>query len=268
MSKKSRLIIFIVGLLFVISTACSVPAGLLDYFRATATTPNGSATQAPLVVPPLLNPVKSTPDPKPAPFQESLGSLDSYRLTIHFLTSDSTGAKTVLDQFVESSVIDGNTHTLMTTVNRAPEDTEDATSTTEIYSLGTVTCTLSGNEWSYQKQTEQDKEIKDIFSQMIDFTPVIKDPLFVGAEVVNGVQTNHFSFKISGIGAKSGSVATQNQGDYWLAVDGQYIIKYALTLEIQSADAKVANMVVNYDLSAINQPVVLSMPAGCQPPAQ
>ena len=30
-------------------------------------------------------------------------------------------------------------------------------------------------------------------------------------------------FKVAGLGEKSGAVVNANQGEYWLAVDGQYL---------------------------------------------
>jgi len=108
----------------------------------------------------------------------------------------------------------------------------------------------------------------DIFSQMIDFVPVIKNPEFVSEEEINGVKTNHFSFKISGIGEKSGAVATINEGNYWLAIDGQYIVKYTMNLQVQSApegdsEAKTSTLEVSYDLYDVNVPISLTQPAEC-----
>lgn len=210
----------------------------------------------------------NTPDANPVSFQEGLGSLDSYKFDIHILSSDSTGKMTSMDQFVESSVVDENNHSITTSASNSPEESEETSSTSETYNLGTVTCTLSDGEWSYEKKSAQDKEMSDIFSQMIDFVPVIKNPVFVGEEDVNGIKTNHFTFKISGIGEKSGAVATVNQGDYWLAVDGRYIVRYTLDLQVQSApegnvDAKTSKMEVSFDLYDVNVPIPLTQPAEC-----
>jgi hypothetical protein len=70
------------------------------------------------------------------------------------------------------------------------------------------------------------KLIQDIFS----LTPLTDNPTFVAAETVNGIPSNHFSFKVSGLGVASGAAVLANRGDYWLAVDGQYIVKYHLLL--------------------------------------
>lgn len=273
MSKRILSISGIVAILFVVSAACNLPfsKSSKDKNPTNGNNDNIVATTEP-VLPGISSPLASAPDSKPVSFQEGLGSLDSYRFNLHILSSDSTGSVTGIDETVESSVIEENNHSTMTSTSRSPEDTKDTVSTTETYNLGTVTCSYDGEKWSYSKKTEQDKEISDLLSQMIDFVPVIKNPEFVTKEEINGVQANHFSFKISGIGEKSGAVATQNQGDYWLAVDGQYIIKYILVLKIQSApegtsEAKISNMDVKYELFDVNVPITLTQPVDCVPTA-
>lgn len=266
MNKKTRSILILVGILFVVSTACNLP------FGQSKKDDNASSVDVDETAQPLLpgnnNQSTDTPDPNPVSFQEGLGSLDSYKFDIHILSSDSTGSITEIDEFMESSVIDENNHSIMTSTSRSPEDSEESTSTSETYNLGTVTCTLSDGEWSYEKKSLQDKEMTDIFSQMIDFVPVIKNPVFVSEEDINGIKTNHFTFKISGIGEKSGSVATINEGNYWLAVDGQYIVRYTLNLQVQSApegnsEAEISTLEVSFELYDVNVPIILSQPSEC-----
>ena len=266
MNKKSQSILILVCILFVVSAACNLPFGQSKNDK-NPTNGESEETAQPLF-PNITNPAASPPDPNPVSFQEGLGSLDSYKFDIHFLSSDSTGSITGVDEFMESSVIDENNHSIMTSTSRSPEDTETSVSTSETYNLGTVTCTFSDDEWSYEKKSLQDKELNDIFSQMIDFVPVIKNPEFVGEEDINGVKTNHFTFKISGIGEKSGAVATVNEGNYWLAVDGQYIVRYTLMLQVQSApegnsDAETSSMEVSYELYDVNVPITITQPEEC-----
>jgi hypothetical protein len=271
MSKRMWSISGLIVTLFVVSAACNLPFNKGNNDKTSSPGENGNnavATEPNL--PGVLNPLASAPDSKPVSFQEGLGSLDSYRFNLSVKMSDSSGSVTSIDEMVESSVIDENNHSTMTSTSRSPEDTEDSVSTSETYNLGTVTCTYDGEEWSYSKKSEQDKEISDLFSQMIDFVPVIKNPEFVGKEEINGVKANHFTFKISGIGEKSGAVATQNQGDYWLAVDGQYILKYTLLLQIQSApegssEANTSIMDIKYELYDVNVPILLTQPVDCVP---
>jgi hypothetical protein len=206
---------------------------------------------------------------KPVGIQDGLGSLDSYRFRIYMNMYDSTGTKNEVDSTIERSVVDGNVHQVTNTTTYDPEDDEEVnTDTNETYTVGTETCTKDDDAWDYEKIADDEKELRDIFTGMVDFLPLIDNPSFVGEELVNGVETNHFTFMVEGIGDTSGAIANVNQGEYWLAKDGDYIVKYNLTLEIQTAadgtnEAKTGNLQVQLDLTDINQPISITLPAGC-----
>lgn len=215
--------------------------------------------------------IKKEPDPKPVGIQDGLGSLDSYKAQLSVKMTDEKGSKYRINETAERSVIDKNAHSKTVVVTFDPEeDTEENKETMETYTVNLVTCSKSGDEWEYTEMTEQEKEMRDIFSSMLDFVPLIDDPKFVAEEEINGVKTNHFNFMVKGIGDSSGSIATVNQGDYWLAQDGNYIVRYKLLLEIRSAaegtpDAQVYNMDVSFEITDINIPVSVSLPPDCQP---
>ena len=83
-------------------------------------------------------------------------------------------------------------------------------------------------------------------------------------ETVNGIQSNHFTFKVSGLGAKSGAEVTANQGEYWLAVDGRYIFKYTLVLESRTVPlSEILHEEISIDLTDINNPIDISFPQSC-----
>ena len=106
--------------------------------------------------------------------------------------------------------------------------------------------------------------MKGLITGMIGLTPLIDNPDFVAAETVNGIPSNHFTFKVSGLGASSGAVVNINQGDYWLAVDGQYIVKYILIVETSmAADSEVLHEEISIEMTQINQPVSIAFPQGC-----
>lgn len=214
---------------------------------------------------------KENVDPNPVGLQEGLGSLDSYNLTIYVYSSDSTGALTEVTEIIDRSVVDKNQHT--TTIQRSfdPENDEaENNSTEESYMIGNVTCSGSGEEWTYDEMTAQEKEMLYVYKSMVDVIPLINDPQFVGEEIVNDIESNHFTFKVAGIGDTSGSVATVNQGDYWLAKDGNYIVSYHLKLEVQSAaegtaESETSTIEMAIDLKNINVPLTFTMPALCVP---
>lgn len=106
--------------------------------------------------------------------------------------------------------------------------------------------------------------MQGLITSMFGLTPLIDTPHFVAAETVNGIPTNHFTFQVSGLGASSGAVVNLNQGDYWLAIDGQYIVKYILVVETSmEADFEVLHEEISIEMTQVNQPVSITFPQGC-----
>lgn len=82
--------------------------------------------------------------------------------------------------------------------------------------------------------------------------------------------TNHFTFEVESAGAESGSVVSVNEGVYWLAVDGQYLVAYSLHLELRISpegdpEAEVNKLEIEYPLNKVNQPIDIQFPADCAP---
>ncbi|MHC1740054.1 MAG: hypothetical protein AB9897_02970 [Anaerolineaceae bacterium] len=263
MKKHSHLVITLaISILFVL-TACNLPFTIGQ--KAASTEENNENQSEPSEG--IFGNTQSKVDPNPVGLQDGLGSLDSYRLRFQMISSDNSGKYSNSSEFIERSVVDKSTHSLMESTTFDPEnDSEEDTSTTEIYEVGLVTCTSSGDDdWTYSEMTNEDKELADIFKGMVDIVPVMQNPQFVGEETVNDIPANHFTFKIEGIGTDSGAVASINEGEYWLAKDGQYIVKYNLTLEIHSSDdSTISKMEVLMEMSDINSDIIdIQQPSGC-----
>ena len=206
-----------------------------------------------------------TPPADPVSINEGLSSLNSYEMIISFTSSgtDSEQPATTSFDIRHSKDADAtHTHIIMEDLQSGGEDSQ--TNESDIYHIGNDQCSGSGEDWSWTSNTPAETEMLGVIKGMLGFTPLIDNPTYVGQETVNGIQTNHFTFKVSGLGATSGAEVKTNQGDYWLAVDGQYIVKYSLILEEStSADAKVLHVEVSIDLSQINQPISIAFPQGC-----
>lgn len=216
---------------------------------------------------------KKEVDPNPVGIQDGLGSLDSYKFYISMKSHDEKGAINDMTTLMQRSVVDKASYSETTATIFDPEDDEEIeTETTYSYSVDNATCTYDGeDDYELEELSDQEKEMRDIFTSMLDITPIIEDPVFVGEEVMNGIQSNHFTFKLNGIGDTSGSVATINEGEYWLAVDGQYIVRYSLKLEVRSGaegteGAEVSYLEMYLDLTDVNVPVSVTLPPGCYLP--
>jgi hypothetical protein len=214
--------------------------------------------------------------PTPLPAQpvalfSGLASLDSYQSTTRIF-STGPGPNT-LDETISEVQYDrsaGATRNRMTSKHGDEENPAPETQQQEQVTIGLETCSLEEGSWQYGTLEPQEKEILSIFSHLFDLLPVISNPVFVGAETRNGVAANHFTFQVETVGAESGSVVTVNEGEYWLAVDGQYLVDYSLHLELRTGpegdpDASVNTLEIEYSLDSVNQPIDIQLPAGCAP---
>ena len=209
---------------------------------------------------------KDEPNPIPVSFNEGLASLDSYHLS---LTVNSTGPGTndsssfALDS--ERSKDSDSSYSHINNVSTSEESPDPSSSDNYIYRIGNDRCSGSDSQgWDWQSSTDAERELQEVANRLIGFTPLIEDPEFVGQEEVNGIPTNHFSFSVSGLGARSGAEVRVNEGDYWLAEDGQYLVKYSLVLEMSlEEDAQISREEISLELDDINQPVSVSFPQGC-----
>jgi len=205
------------------------------------------------------------PDSVPVSFNDGLASLNSYQLVITFKSTGPDPAQssaTVIESQRSSETDASVTNISMAVLDLDGESSE--TSDTTTYDIGNSQCTGSDFEgWEWSDITPAEAEMQGLVARMIGMTPVIDDPSFVAAETVNDVPTNHFSFQVNGLGASSGSVVNINQGDYWLAVDGQYIVKYLLILEMSISPTELLHEEISIEMNDINQPVSIAFPQGC-----
>jgi hypothetical protein len=208
----------------------------------------------------------SAPNPVPVSINDGLASLNTYEMSVVFSTvgPDPATSSTTTFQRVRSNDQNASTTTINMNIT-SPDESEPAVSDTTIYQIGNDQC--SGNDsdgWSWTSSTPAEAEIQGLMYSMIGLTPLIENPTFVAAETLIGIPTNHFTFQVSGLGSSSGAVVNINQGDYWLAIDGQYIVKYVLTVETSmAAEGEVYHEEISIVMTQINQPVSIAFPQGC-----
>jgi hypothetical protein len=208
---------------------------------------------------------RGAPPSQPVSIAEGLASLNSYRTTISFTTKgpDPLTSSTIVYETQRSQEQDARyTNMTSTTVKEGVAEPNDGA--TEVYSIGNDQCTKSGDQWGWKSLAPNEAEMVDLATSMIGITPLVDTPTFVAAETVNGIPTNHFSFKVSALGVKSGAEVTTNQGDYWLAIDGQYLVKYTLIIEtVVDPQANIMHLETLIDVKDINQPVSIVFPQAC-----
>lgn len=272
-----RRLTLILSLLIALSLACNLPGGGQtappggppSIKVSTATTvvqPKQSDENqpTPTEIPTLSVPTETPVPAEPVPIRQGLASLDSYVLKY---TTNSYGPnpqdQSLLTVEMSYSKEDEATYTHTQSTSSSAEDTEVNTSETYQYVIGEESCSGSGDDWTYDTVAPLEKEMTDLLGQTVDLVLLIDDPLLVGRETLNGIETHHFTFQVSGLGVESGSEVISNQGEYWLAVDGQYLVKYSLEVQLRDTQGEDVRLEVYLELSQVNQPLEISFPQAC-----
>jgi len=84
-----------------------------------------------------------------------------------------------------------------------------------------------------------------------------------GSEAINDMAANHYTFDQRALGEQGRSEAT---GEMWVAAEGGYILKYILTTKGDAdyfGEGIEGTRTLDYQLSDINQPITLELPADC-----
>jgi hypothetical protein len=266
---KKRMI-FILSLLVMLAMACNLATNTTATPQAPGNAPQGGGNQPGGNQPSGNQPggnlqPAGTPDPRPVNVNEGLRSLNSYQMVITINTSGpdpSQSSKMTIES--QHSQDQDAYYTKMSNTSIEKAGAQPNSSTSEIYQIGNDQCTVSGEDSSWSSMPPNQAEMVGLITGMLGMTPIIDNPNFVAQETVNGIPSNHFSFKVSGLGVKSGAKVNANQGDYWLAVDGQYIVKYILILETSTdPQTDVLHEEVSIELTQANQPVNIAFPQSC-----
>jgi hypothetical protein len=84
-----------------------------------------------------------------------------------------------------------------------------------------------------------------------------------GAETVNNVAANHYTFNERAFGQLD---VVQSTGELWVASAGGYIVKYVLTTQGDATyfgEGIEGTLTWDYELTDVNQPVTITLPDDC-----
>jgi hypothetical protein len=232
-------------------------------------TPEPTATPLPT---PTQTPAPTSISSNPIGLWQGLSSLNSYRLKIRVVNNGPTAQDINQNAIFIASGSDGNSSHIHTETTSSSADAPEVNSgTSDQYRVGNHSCSFSSgsNEVTKEDLDPMVNEMTGSFFKLIDLVPVVNDPVFVGQEELNGVKTNHFNFTVSGLGVDSGAEVVASGGEYWLAQDGQYIVKYSLVLETRNGpagDPNTRTMDAEFyiEVQDINQDIVITFPDNCQ----
>jgi len=258
--EMKKNMVFVLSLFVLLALACNLSSSPTS--QAPGNTPQGGGNQSGNPSNPQPG---GTPPASPVSINEGLSSLNSYQMTINYKSTgpDPSESSTTQMEIQRSQDQDARyMHLTQSSVKKGGGNPSNSES--NIYQIGNDECDGSGTDWTWATELPNQTEMNSLVQNMISLTPLIDNPTFVAQETVNGIPSNHFTFKVSGIGAKSGAVVNVDQGDYWLAVDGRYIVKYNLVLETSMGPSvDVIHQEVSIDLTQVNQPVTIAFPQTC-----
>ena len=273
MVKKHQIYLYVVVICLILTSGCVLPALPSGNQQNTAEPGTAVAVQEADIPTdaPEANTTPTAVPAQPVPLFSGLASLDSYQSTTR-IYSAGPGPNTLSETIseVQFDRATGATYNRMTSRSSDEEEPTVETQQQEQITIGLETCSLEDSAWEYDKMEPQAKEILSVYSNLFDLVAVISNPVFVGAETRNGLAANHFTFKVESAGVESGSIVTVNEGEYWLAVDGQYLVAYSLHLQLRTGpesdpEADVNTLEIEYSLENINQPIDIQLPVDCTP---
>jgi len=205
----------------------------------------------------------------PVSINEGLASLDSYRMTYINDIYDSLAQERTVTTSVVASDRDSDgsytrTETLVTTEDGevVSEDVE------EQFMIGNQVCAFTEGEGQITTLNATARVMTDLMSQVVVIQPLIENPVYVGEDVVNGVPARTYTFEVRSVDAASEVEVVRADGSYAVAVDGDYLLRYRLDLELRTGaegDPEAESSISSFDLSLveINQPVEIAFPATC-----
>jgi hypothetical protein len=201
-----------------------------------------------------------------------LGSLTSLNTFEWQLTANSTGPGPQDRQEMSGSgqvdVVNAASYQKM--VQTEVEDGETDTFTTESWRVGDTDCTFDPDygEWETETRSPFELDLDGVLPGVFDLVVVADGAQLVGTEQVAGVAARHYTFTVAGLGTGSGAQVTANEGNMWVAEDGGYLVKYQIRVGLRTAPADAAAaeeflLDLSLELTSINQPLVISLPATC-----
>lgn len=127
--------------------------------------------------------------------------------------------------------------------------------------------------------TSETDMMAESFADTIDanrFLGEVGDAELVGEETINGIDTLHYTFDETSLQSEM-STFNWAQGDVYIAKEGNYVVRFRLEGEGSVSDMAMAldesgtmpeqvigQIVVQMDITSINEPVDITIPEGCE----
>jgi hypothetical protein len=219
------------------------------------------------------DPDASQPAALPIGLREGLASFNSFRMTMNTINNGPTPLDRDESRIEVKYDAENDVRHMHTETVSSSADYPEVTNTVEDqYQVGLTTCTISSDgeytDASSEEMTPLERDMAESAANLFDMIITAENPTLVGEETVNGIPSNHYTFKLTGLGDYSGAEVKMADGEYWVALDGQYLVKYALVLEAATGPegdpaAEIMHGEYSFELQETNQPVNISLPPEC-----
>lgn len=203
------------------------------------------------------------------PILTGLASLNSYQWQMSATTVGPTDADRSAETASGASDSAAELRYVKNTSTESSADyPEPDTSSSETWTTADSTCEFDGEEYTTESANPFTADMGDVLTGVFDIVIPAGNATKVGTETIAGVQADHYTFTIEGLGAGSGTQVDQNTGELWVAVDGGYLLKYQVTTSLRSTPAdgsaiETYSLALTLELTSVNQPVGITVPAGC-----
>jgi hypothetical protein len=203
------------------------------------------------------------------PILQGMASLDSYEWTLQAKSVGPTAADS--SEITANGMSDraGNTsYQKQSTTTSSADDPTPSTNVNEYWRLAQSVCQFDGEEYTTDARSPFEIDLGNVISGVFDIVIPSGDAKLLGEEEVAGVPARHYSFVIKGLGTASGTQVDANEGQLWVAKDGDYMVKYQVTAAMRTAPSSVAeaeqtSIDLKLELTSVNQPVSVTAPPGC-----
>jgi len=142
----------------------------------------------------------------------------------------------------------------------------------EMYVIGDTTYMNVMGLWMQAPSSDSTEGLGDTFLMTSDdVLKNAKNAKYEGRETVNGVETKHYSFDEEALDSAdmAGSKIERAEGDVWLAVDGNYVVKMDTTMfgkemgvptETGNETLADGSMHMVMDVTDVNKPITIEVP--------
>lgn len=278
--KNVRILMLVVTVLALAALACSIGGGGGQPSDTGAATPasseggGGEVSTSPTKEVATSAPTLAENDLTLSTLTDGLAMLKSYKstFTVKFVGKDGQaqpvdGSLETREEFIQEP----RAQRIAVTSIGFSEEQADQSDMFEMITIGDTSYMVMQDQDGKRScismsSAEDTKPQQGLLS--LDMLGGVSGAKYVKTDTVNGIKTKHYAWKEGGL---VGLGFTSAKGDVWVAVDGNYVVKY--TAEATGKDmlfgstAEEGTITVEYNLTEVNGSFQIEPPADCEAPA-